>query len=148
MKLLGNFIEGITQTVRFPHYSRIFYLSRPSRKKLQKMKLIIICQKLQRRWLYFLPFWEDLLRHTHHRMTTGMGILNIENRIIFGLLKNLLKVKIKLGITFSTNHHKSIRILSHLINNVLDFNKVPCTLRHFKRDSPIGKTHYLRKNNI
>src|SRR3990167_8367017 len=98
MKLSSNFIEGITQAVWLAGHGCDFNLTGPGSQKPQKVDLIRIVEAREVFSRGFTPFRKSFFRHAHHGMTTGMGILNIENWIVSGLFQNLFKVKVQVSV--------------------------------------------------
>src|SRR3712207_4424022 len=50
---------------------------------------------------------EGLCRLTEHGSATGMGVLNIENRVVLGLLDYLSQVEIQGAVILAEDHHEA-----------------------------------------
>src|SRR4029077_7161966 len=52
---------------------------------------------------------DHLPRLAPHALAAGMGILNVEDRIVLGLLDNLGEIEIKWGVILAHQHHETER---------------------------------------
>ena len=56
--------------------------------------------------------------------TTSVGVLNIENGIVAGLLQRFSQIKIEWRVAFTRQHNKAHDIGAHFINDVAQGDEI------------------------
>lgn len=81
-------------------------------------------------------------------MDTGIGILDIVNRIVAGLLFRQVNIEVHLAVQCAAAEEIPRRIASHFVHQLTERNRLSCALRHFHRLPVTKKCHHLEKHDF
>ena len=76
-------------------------------------------------------------------MRTGVGVLDVEHRIVVRLLDHLGEVEVEHGVVLAVQHHEADGVLADLIDHFAQGDEVAGALRHFDRLARAQQPHEL-----
>ena len=123
----GQIAEVKGHAVRFMADRCLFDNARPLRGKFHQSQLLGVQPVQIRRNLGY----ARLLHPPAKRMHPGMGILDIENRVVLGLFDHLGKIEIQLGIGALGQHDEASDILADFLHHLRQCHEIAGALRHF-----------------
>jgi len=121
--------------VGFMGLGRTFDKTRPSSELFYQSKLGRVGQAMECRiaqsLVRYIEIGKGFKRQTGDGTTTGMGVLNIENRVIAGLFGHLGEIEIERRIILAGQHDKTHHILANLVDHLAQGDEGAGAFRHF-----------------
>ena len=77
-----------------------------------------------------------------------MGVLNIKDRIVPGLLDHLGEVEVQCGVVLAGQHDEAKDVLADLADHVAERHDAPGPLRHLQRLAAIHQVDQLAEANV
>ena len=79
---------------------------------------------------------------------TGIGILDIVNGVVAGLLFRQVNIEVHLAVQCAAAEEIPRRIASHFVHQFTERDRLPCALGHFHRLPVTKKCHHLEKHDF
>ena len=83
-----------------------------------------------------------------HGMAPGVGILDVEDRIVPRLLDDLGQIEVEHGVVLAEQHHEADRIAADFIHHLAKRDELPRPLRHFYRLAGPHQLHQLNEFDV
>ena len=82
-------------------------------------------------------------RVAKHRLAARVTVLDIEDRVIAGLLDDLGEIEIEHRVVLAKQHHEADGVAPDFIHDLAKGHELPCPLRHFDRLAGAQQLHKL-----
>ncbi len=86
---------------------------------------------------------EGRARLPHHAVRAGVGVLDVEDRIVLALLDHLGEVEIERRVVLAHQHDEAHRVGADLVDDFTQRDEVAGTLRHLYRLARAHQPHEL-----
>ena len=77
-----------------------------------------------------------------------MAVLDVEDRVVAGLLDHLGKIEIEHRVVLAVEHHEAHGVAADLIHDFTQRHELPCPLGHFHRLAAAQELHQLHDLDV